>query len=66
MKKRLKESPDAGDSLFILLEVARIRHQFFPEAFGKALKEQIANEEESADSSNVLDDYGCLLTDEGS
>lgn len=66
MKKRLKESPDASDSLFILLEVARIRHQFFPEAFGAALKEQIAKEEDSADSSNVLDDYGCLLSDESS
>lgn len=61
MKKRLKKSPDLSDAFFILLEVARIRHGFAPIAFGSALKEEIASEEEKVERGvNVLDDFDCL------
>ena len=67
MKRRLKVSPDAADSFFILLEVARIRHSFFPEAFGDALKEEIANADaESEHGVSVLEDFTCLAYDDGS
>jgi hypothetical protein len=66
MKRRLKVSPDAADSFFILLEVARLRHSFFPEAFGDALKEEIANAEaESEHGVSVLEDFDCLAYDDG-
>lgn len=61
MKKVLKMSPDEADSFFIMLEVARMRHGFYPEAFGEALKDEIANEKHLLnDGMNILDDYECL------
>lgn len=65
MKKRTKMSPDESDCFFIGLEIARIRHSFFPTAFGQALKDEIAKEEEDVKAGvNVLDDFECLA-DEG-
>ena len=65
MKKRLKMSPDAADAFFIMLEVARVRHSFFPEAFGDALKEEIANAEaQMEDGVNVLEDFSCLADED--
>jgi len=46
------------------LEVARIRHGFLPDAFGDALKEEIANQaEEVKFGVNVLDSYDSLTQD---
>ena len=65
MKKRTKMSPDESDCFFIGLEVARLRHSFFPTAFGQALKDEIAKEDEDEKAGvHVLDDFE-WLADEG-
>lgn len=65
MKKILKMSPDLADAFFIMLEVAITKHGFFPDAFGKALKEEIAKEDLNRDTSvSVLDSFDCLAHEE--
>ena len=65
MKKRLKKSPDYADAFFILLEVARIRHGFLPEAFGAALKEEIANQQDEVKCGvTVIESYESLAQDD--
>lgn len=65
MKKLLKMSPDLADSFFIMLDLAISRHAFFPDAFGKALKEEVAKSEaQRFTEGSLLDDFDCLANDQ--